>query len=752
MRGLAIILFSISFWPLGGLANPPDWEPLLSTYCFDCHDSDAAKGDVDFEAALDGDFSENSEVWEKAVRQIQARLMPPVGKKRPSENEYDKWVSSLTAALDTHDSKHPNPGRTESLRRLTRTEYQNTIRDLLGIEIDARTLLPPDSSSHGFDNVTVGDLSPALLDRYISAAEKISRKALNETGNSPDGRTVRIRPDITQEGHVEGLPLGTRGGTLIRHTFPQHGEYDIRIHLMRDRDEKVEGIRGTHELQVLLDGEVAKSFEVKPPKNRRDHTKVDAHLEARIGVEAGTRKLGVTFIAPPPDLIETIRQPYESAFNQHRHPRRSPAIYQVSITGPFNADKARKGTFSRKDAKTRVAQLLRRAYRGYADEADLERAMQFYDEGGMGSAISSILVSPKFLFRVERDPEVAEPGSPYTLDDLAMASRLSFFLWSSIPDDTLLGAAANGELTEGNGLAKQARRMLADPRANSLVENFAGQWLYLRNLDSIKPDGRLYPDFDDNLRQAMRRETEMLFESVQREDRSVLDLLKSDHTFLNERLAKHYGIPHVYGPRFRRVSLKPDSDRGGLLRHGSILTVTSYATRTSPVLRGHWVLENVMGTPPPPPPPDVPNLEDSQVDASLPIRERLAAHRENSSCAHCHSVMDPIGFAFENFDAIGQWRTREGEQPIDASGALADGTKFQNVPSLEDGLLQRPELFVRTLAEKLLVFALGRGIEHSDAPAVRKIVRNAAKGDYRFSAIILAIIASDPFTMRMTES
>jgi hypothetical protein len=752
------------------VANPDAWEPVLSRYCFDCHDSDAAKGGIDLEAALGRPLAEQVDLWERAARQLQMRLMPPIEKERPSETEYSSFVSGVEAALDAHSAAHPNPGRTEALRRLNRNEYQNVIRDLLAVEIDSKSLLPSDQSSHGFDNVTVGDLPPALLNRYINAAKKISRLALGRTGSSPDGRTVRIRPDVTQEGHVEGLPLGTRGGALIRHTFPQDGEYDVRIHLMRDRDEKVEGVRGVHELQVLVDGEVAASFEVKPPENRSDHTKVDAHLSARVNARAGMRNLGVTFVEPPPDLIETLRQPYESAFNQHRHPRRSPAIYQVSITGPFGSGESGQtpsrgrvfGDGANRDeagAKEALRTILRRAYRGLADDTDLERAMAFYREGsapggfeaGVEAALSAILVSPKFLFRVERDRDGTTPGSPYALNDLELASRLSFFLWSSIPDEALLDAASAGELQTPEGMAKQARRMLADARSMSLVENFAGQWLYLRNLDSITPDGRLYPDFDDNLRQAMRRETELLFESVLREDRSVLHLLQSDFTFLNERLAKHYGIPHVYGGRYRRVALDAGSGRGGILRHGSILTVTSYATRTSPVLRGHWVLKNLLGTPPPPPPPDVPALEDNPVDAALPVRQRLAVHRDNAACARCHNVMDPIGFAFENFDAVGRWRTHESGQPVDAKGTLPDGTAFDGIAGLEAGLLERPELFVRTLTEKLLIFALGRGIEPSDGPAVRRIVRASEGDNFRFSAIVLQIVASDPFTKRMAN-
>lgn len=744
------------------------WAEVIEFHCFDCHDGASAKGEIDLEEALKHPVGAKSDLWERVLRQLQGGMMPPKGKSRPDGEEAALLLGSLEKSLNAHAAAHPNPGRTETLRRLTRTEYENVIRDLLGVKVDASLLLPPDQSSHGFDNVTVGDLPPALLERYITAAQKISRLAMGVTGSAPDGRTVRVSPDLTQEGHIEGLPLGTRGGVVFEHNFLRDGEYDIRIHLMRDRNEHVEGLRGTHELQILLDDRVATTFEVRPPKNRRDHTKVDSHLIKRLSIEGGPQRVGATFVKPPSDLIETLRQPYESAFNTHRHPRRSPAIYQVSITGPFGEETARKfdpeilrGLKTRDENGVRelLSSLVRKAFRGNHEEKDLGRAMTFYrvgaEEGGllggMEAALASVLVHPKFLFRVERDPVDSKNGEPYLLTDLELATRLSFFLWSSLPDEALLSAAEKGELRTAEGREKQVRRMLADARSHSLVSNFASQWLYLRNLGSIKPDGRLYPDFDGNLRNAMRTETEMLFAAIMAEDRSVLDLLKSKFTFLNQRLAKHYGIPHVYGERFRRVELPDGSPRGGLLRHASILTVTSYATRTSPVLRGHWVLENLLGTPPPPPPPDVPALDDNNVDASLPVRARLAVHRENKACAACHDTMDPVGFAFEHYDAIGQWRIREGDATVDAKGALPTGAPFEGVAGLETGLLERPELFVRTLCEKLLTYGLGRGVEPSDAPALRKVVRGAAEADYRFSEIILRLVSSEPFTMRRSE-
>lgn len=750
--------------------EPSRTPAMVKQYCVSCHDGAEAKGGFDLASVVDGDVDKHPEAWEKVVRRLRGRQMPPDGKKRPDEDTYASVVSQLETALDRAAAAKPNPGRTETIRRLTRTEYQNSIRDLLGIHIDAAGLLPADESSHGFDNVTVGGLSPTLLDRYITASQKISRLAVGGTRRSPDGDTIRIRADITQEDRADGMPVGTRGGALVRYTFPQDGEYDIQIRLARDRNEHVEGLREPHELEVLLDRERIKSFTVKPPSDGKDYSKVDADLKVRVSVKAGPHGLGVTFPRQSSSLLETTRQPYNARFNLHRHPRLSPAVYQVSITGPFGAKgpgdtPSRRGIFIARPktaddeeacAKQILSPILRRAYRRRIGDADFNRLLPLYREArrvgdfdaGIEAAVSAILVSREFLFRVEQVPAGTAPRTAYRIGDFELATRLSFFLWSSIPDDKLLDAAERGELRKPEVLLEQTRRMLADPRSQSLVTNFASQWLHLRNLDSITPDGRLFPDFDDNLRQAMRRETEMLFEEMVRDNRSVLDLLKPDHTFLNERLAKHYGVPHVYGPRFRRVAIETGSQRGGLLRHGSVLTVTSYATRTSPVIRGKWVLENLLGTPPPPAPPNIPALDDNTVSATLPVRERLAQHRVNSACASCHNAMDPVGFALENFDAVGRWRTTEEGRPVDASGGFPDGSKFDGVAGLEAALLKRPEIFVGTLTEKLLTFALGRGIETYDGPAVRKVVKSAKAVDYRFSALIEAIVLGTPFQMR----
>ena len=745
---------------------------LVNKYCISCHNADETEGGMNLEIVQSDEITENPELWENVITRLQSRQMPPPDRKRPSEDTYQAMVSHLSETLDLAAKKHPNPGRVDTFRRMNRTEYRNAIRDLLGLEIDAINLLPNDEESHGFDNITVGNLSPSLLDRYISAAQKISRLAVGAPRDHPQGHTIRIPPEVTQEKHVEGLPIGTRGGTLLPYTFPQDGEYEIEVSLARDRNEHVEGLKEAHEMEILLDKAIVERFTVAPSKERRDHSMLDKHLKARTFVTAGPHNLGVTFIKFPYSLVENKRQPFEAHFNFHRHPRLSPAVYQISITGPFNGQGAvdtpsRKKIFIKQPKTKREEEpvareilmaLMQRAYRRPATKQDLKQPLAFYREAakedgfeaGIEAAITSILVNPEFIFRIEREPKRSNPGQAYEISDLELASRISFFLWSSIPDEELLEEAMAGNLRKSGVLEKQVLRMLADEKSISLVNNFASQWLHLRNLDSVTPDLRLFPDFDDNLRQAFRKETELFFEDVLREDGNVLGLLKSDYTYLNERLAHHYGIPNVFGSRFRRVELEPKFHRGGILRHGSILTVTSYATRTSPVIRGNWVLENIMGTPAKPPLPDVPALDENKVNASLPMRQRLEQHRANPACASCHNLMDPPGFALENFDAIGRWREYEYGLPVDASGGLPDGNTFVGIANLEDGLLKRPELFVRTLSEKLLTFGLGRGVEVYDAPAVRKIVKYAEENDYRFSSIILGIVNSVPFQMRAT--
>ncbi|MBL9201437.1 MAG: DUF1592 domain-containing protein [Opitutaceae bacterium] len=749
---------------------------LVDKYCIDCHDAGTKKGDLSLEGLDLQKLAAIPATGENVARKLAHRQMPPLGEARPTDAEYEGAIAALTTALDRAAAALPNPGRTDTFRRLNRTEYQNAVRDLLGVNIDATALLPNDEPSHGFDNVAVGNLSPTLLDRYVSAAQKIARLAVGTPRKAPGGDTFRVRPDVTQEEHVEGLPLGTRGGILIPYLFPQDGDYEIAVRLQRDRNEQVEGLRRPHEIEVLIDRSRVAVATVRPPGADKNAEAVDRHLVFRLPVKAGPRDVGVTFPKDPSAVLETERAPFASRFNMHRHPRTAPAVFQVTITGPFDAKGAgdtpsRKIIFGSRAAslssaasdETRaraiLTPLLRRAYRRPVTEEDLRRPLQFFRDGaaegagfeaGIEHALTAILVSPQFLFRIEADPKGVAAGAAYRVSDLELASRLSFFLWSSLPDDALLDAATRGDLHDAAKLKDQVRRMLADDRAKNLVTNFATQWLHLRGLEAITPDARRFIDFDDNLRQAMRRETELFVESIFREDRTVTELLGADYTFLNERLAHHYKIPHVFGSQFRKVSFTGDAarQRGGLLRHASILTVTSYATRTSPVIRGHWILSNLVGSPPPPPPPNVPALDNNVVSATLPIRARLAKHREDPACASCHNVMDPVGFALENFDAVGRWRTEEEHRPVDASGGMADGSTFEGVAGLERALLSRPELFTETLAEKLLTFALGRGVSPHDGPAVREIVRRARADDFRFSSVILGIVNSVPFQMR----
>ncbi|HND51136.1 MAG TPA: DUF1592 domain-containing protein [Pirellulaceae bacterium] len=747
---------------------------FVESHCVACHDSTQRKAGLALDGLLAQPVEKNSPQWESVVRKLTTRQMPPPNATRPAEAEYQAVVGSLTSRLDAAAARSPHPGRTPALRRLSRTEYGHAIRDLLAVQVDVGQWLPADESSQGFDNITVTDLSPTLLNRYVSAAQKISRLAVGAPGPKGESTTFRVRADVTQDHQrVAGLPLGTRGGLLVPHQFPRDGEYEIQITLMRDRNDELEGMNGAHELQILVDRERVASFTIRRAPRGESNRLVDAQLVARTQVKSGPHDVGATFVAKPFSLLETERQPLNVHYNYYRHPRLGPAVYQLTITGPIGASApgdspSRRRIFIARPtgaddeleaAKRIISNLARRAYRRPVDDEDLVKPLAFFREGraagdfdaGIERALASILVSPQFLFRIERDRPDAPAEQPHRISALELASRLSFFLWSSIPDDELLDAAIDGTLNQPDVLERQVRRMLADERSQSLVTNFADQWLYLRNLEAVTPDARLFPDFDHNLRDSLRRETELLFEEMLREDHSVLKLLDSRHTYVNERLAKHYGLPQIQGSHFRRVALDDAQQRGGILRHGSVLAVTSYATRTSPVIRGKWIMENLLGSPPPPPPPNVPALDDNTVSAALPVRQRLAAHRANAACAVCHDTIDPIGFGLENFDAIGRWRLSEQEQPVDASGGMPDGVSFVGVDGLEKALLRRPELFVRTMVEKLLTFGLGRGVEHYDAPAVRQIVRDAKDADYRFSSLILGIVKSVPFQMRSPE-
>ena len=778
--GLALAWLGLAQPEAAGAQTRGPEQSLVNRYCLGCHNDRALQGGLSLEAAPLDDVAGHAEVWERVVRKLRAGAMPPSGSARPEAAAYQGLLDTIETALDARADATPDPGRTDTFRRLNRTEYRNAVRDLLALDVDAAALLPRDDASYGFDNVGVVELSPTLMERYLAAAQKISRLAVGSSAIVPGSRVVTLRPDLTQEVHLEGLPFGTRGGATVDHTFPLDGEYEIEVRLARNRNENVEGLRDPHVVEMLLDGERLKLFTVVPDRNRLGgyyaDEGVDRHLNLRLHVTAGPHAVGAAFLRKNAALIESERQPYQAQFNQDRHPRQQPAVHSISISGPFNPSGAgdtpsRDRIFTCRpsaaadeaDCAARIlSTLARRAYRRPVSYGDIEMPLSFFERGradggfeaGIELALRALLTSPEFLFRIEEDPEDAAPGTPYRLGDLALASRLSFFLWSSIPDDELLDLAEAGKLGDPAVLEAQVRRMLADPRAETLTTNFAGQWLHLRNLETAAPNLRRFPDFDDNLRQAFRRETELLFGSVVGEDRSVLDLLQADYTFLNERLARHYGIPGVYGSGFRRVELPAGSPRGGLLGHGSILTVTSYATRTSPVLRGKWILDNLIGMPPPPPPASVPPLEEPEPGvAARSMRERMEAHRVNPACAACHRLMDPAGLSMENFDAIGRWRDRgEDWSPIDARGSIPGGGDFDGMAGLRDAVLARPHVFAGTVAEKLLTYALGRGLDHNDGPAVRRIVRDAAGDDYRFSSLVLGIVESTPFQMRRSQS
>ncbi|MCC9655048.1 DUF1592 domain-containing protein [Rhodopirellula halodulae] len=757
---------------------------FLSQQCLDCHSGTDAESGFDLagfdcreEAFNSPDFA--MEAWEKILRRVHTRQMPPPEYGQPDEPTYARVTESLVDLLDARSKRYPRPGRLSAMRRMTRVEYQNAIRDLLDVRIDAADYLPKDESSHGFDNITVEELSPTHLNRYLTAAQKISRLAIGGLGNGPAGVTIRLPAERSQENHVDGLPFGTRGGVLFQQHFPQTGEYEIELKLTRDRDEQVEGLHREHQIDVLIDRARVHQFTVKPPKRTGkwggpDYTHSDSHLKTRLRVEAGRHNVGVTFTKTFSSLTEGKRQPFDANFNRHRHPRLTPAIYQVSIVGPFAPEGPGETTSrrlilgellssetrTRADAADALKRLARRAYRRPATKDELNLLLAFFDEGnaagdfqqGMESALTALLVNPNFLFRIESETPSSDDSTSVAINDYELATRLAAFLWSSIPDEQLLDLAETKQLRNDDVLRTQVQRMLSDSRSEALVTNFASQWLQLRNLDSITPDLRLFPDFDDNLRQSFKRETQLLFEDVLVNDRCVTDLIASTETFLNERLATHYGIPGVNGSHFRRVRVDDASHRGGILRHGSILMVTSYATRTSPTIRGNWVLENVFGTPAPPPPPNVPNLEEKNTLAAKTVRERLAMHRANPTCASCHDLIDPLGFALENFDAVGRWRQFEGTLDVDSSGQLPDGTELNSIDALERGIVARPDIFAQTVTEKLMTYGLGRATEPFDGPAIRRIVQQSSQDNYTLRSIITGIVLSEPFRYREIRS
>jgi mono/diheme cytochrome c family protein len=783
--GTAVLAFLTGY---AAGAGPQEAGAIVGKYCATCHSPAVHTGGLVLDPAAVTHVQTDAERWEKVIRRVRANSMPPPGAPRPDQATYDSLATFLESELDQAAAAHPNPGKLPLLHRLSRTEYANAVRDLIALdalpkEMDYSLLLPPDNATSGFDNIA--DLlfvSPTTMESYLRAAEKISRLAVGDPNSPVLVNIFRMPDEQPQTVRVEELPFGTRGGTAIRSYFPLDAEYVIKV--------KFAGrSAGRQQLEITVDGERVHLAAISPNAvaGRRGGAAVNddpdtdaagrpgtpgagAALEFRTRVKAGPRLIGITFIEPNETRDEEVLRPRMRGVGPER------AIDAVTISGPYNhagpgdtpsrrrifvcrpASAAEEGPCARRI----LATLERRAYRRPVTQADVQSLMPFYDGGraeggfemGIERALGRLLVSPQFLFRIERDPANAVPGSSHAVSDVELASRLSFFLWSSIPDDELLDLAFQGKLREPGTLEEQVDRMMKDPRSSSLVTNFAAQWLYLRDLDAKRPNEVLFADFDESLRGAFRRETDLFLDSILRGDRSVLELLSANFTFVNERLAKHYGIPNVHGSDFRRVIVPPDSPRAGLLGQGSILTITSYANRTSPVNRGKWVLENLLSDPPPPPPPDVPALKTEKNGTGNPLsmREAMIQHRANPACSGCHSRMDPIGFAMENFDAVGRWRASDGGSPIDASGVFSDGVKFESIAGLKAALLRHPERFVSTLASKLLMYGIGRNIQYYDEPVVRAIVREAARKNYTFSSLVLGVVRSVPFQMRQAQA
>ena len=777
----------------------------INQYCLACHNDSLSTADVSFQNLDLSEVSNHGALQEKVLSQLRNRRMPPMEMPKPSEAVYNELVSWLESEIDELAATAPNPGRTDTFHRINRAEYANSVRDLLDIDVDVEELLPADDiDAYGFDNMAdVLTVSPALMERYLSAARKTARLAIGEEPLGPVSQIYEVPILLNQNDRMsDDLPFGSRGGVAMDHYFPVAGQYDLSLRLHRNYVNYIRGMGSQHEIEVRLDGKLIQSFAIggqepdvlQAPASYggnqfgdREWEEymlfADSNLRLRFEAEPGPHIVGLSFVrrfTEPEGVLQPPQSVFAAAINEMRDG--DAAIEQAQITGPFDAagpgdTPSRRAIFvctpasndlsSEEVCATEILSgLANRAYRRPLQQTDIDTLMDFYRIGrgdgqsgfdaGIQLAVERILISPDFLFRVEQDPLNVAPETDYELSDLELASRLSFFLWSSIPDEELLSIAERGELQNPDILEAQTQRMLGDPRSSALVKNFASQWLYLRNLRSLVPDAVEFPEFDENLRNAFRQESELYFESLLRDDRSVLDLLGAGYTYVNERLAKHYGIEGVYGSHFRRVDLEGElaQQRGGILGQGSLLTATSYANRTSPVLRGKWVLTNILGTPPPPPPADVPDLPENGADGQpATIRDRMIQHREDPNCAVCHLPMDPLGLALENFDAVGRWRdTGEANLAIDASGQLPNGTAFYGLNGLRNILLDRSDEFAGTVTEKLFAYAIGRPPEYFDKPTVRMITRSAALDNYSWSSIIMGIVKSAPFRTRRSES
>jgi mono/diheme cytochrome c family protein len=762
---------------------------VVDKYCVGCHNTRMKAGGLVLDK-LEINNPANTETWEKVIGKLNAGVMPPPSAPRPDYATYQGLIDGLAGAMDKIAAIAPNPGR-PAIHRLNRTEYANAVRDLLFLDIDGKALLPADNSGHGFDNVAdVLTVSPGLIERYLLAAKKIARAAIGDASTKPSTTVYNI-PYMTlvQDDRMsEDLPFGSRGGVAIKHYFPVDGDYEIQLRVQRNSlniGNEIRGLDVENHIDVRLDGKRVKVFTM----GGRDYGAIsytetediaDSGLHVRFPAKAGTRVVGVTFnrdqwyvegvgmsrLPPSSDGYASGRKT-ETAYG-----RINMGIDRVDVTGPYNGtlpvdSLSRTRIFrctpqSAKDengcARTILNAIARRAYRRPLAAIDTKILMEFFASGrsegsfddGIEQGLVRILTDPDFLFRVETDLPGAKPGTNYQVADLDLAARLSFFLWSSVPDDELLDLAAAGTLRQPKVFDAQVQRMLADKKASALVSNFFGQWLLVRNMATVRPDAKAFPEFDENLREAFQQETQLFLESQLREDRPVSELITANYSFLNERLARHYGVPHVYGNHFRRITLPDETNRGGILNHGSVLTVTSYADRTSVVLRGKFILESILGTPPPPPPANVPPLENTKVAGTL--RQRMEMHRKNPICANCHAQLDPMGFAFENFNGIGKWRTEDGKARIDSSGSLPDGTKFSGPAGFRDALAKKDNVFITTMTSKLLTYALGRGLEPSDMPVVRQLIHDTEAAGNRWSTLILNITKSTPFQMRRAES
>jgi hypothetical protein len=776
LTSICVLLAGAVFWPAATLPaqdspSPAAHRATLDKYCVGCHRAPTPVAGLRLDTFDTTNVETNGVTWEKLARKLRNREMPPAGMPRPDPTTYNELVKFIETGRDHLAEIKPNPGR-PTLHRLNRTEYGNAVRDLLALEIDVAELLPADDIGYGFDNIgDVLQVSPVLMERYLSAGRKISRAAVGDTAIPVSYQTYTVPHGLIQLDRLsEAAPVGSRGGTVVHHLFPVDGDYEISVSLQKNRDDAYLGFERERKLDLRLDDQRLQLFTIAASSKKTvvlgSGTPPDAHLKIRVTVKAGTRELAATFLKDTlvkEGIIERVRDDVVQTYFE--------GVGSITVAGPFNVQGSGEtvtrskifvchpaGAAEEQACATKVlSNLAHRAYRRPVGADDIAELLALYKTGaqnggfesGVRLALQKILVSPEFLFRTEVDPPGVAPGAVYKISDVELASRLSFFLWSSIPDDQLLAAAESGRLSDPSVLQAQVKRMLVDPRAGALVKNFAGQWLFLRNIARISPDSTTFPNFDENLRLALAKETELLIESQLQDDRSVVDLLTADYTFLNQRLAEHYGIKGIYGNEFRRVKLE-DPNRYGLLGQASILTVTSYPNRTAPTIRGKWVLEQLLGSPPPPPPPNVPSLKEDVTTQSLTMRQRMEQHRANPTCAACHRLMDPLGFALENFDGLGGWRvsTAPGAGPIDASGAMPDGTKFNGPAGLRDVLLKKQDQFVSTFTERLLTYALGRGVEEYDYAALRKISREAASESQKWSAIIIGIVKSTPFQMR----